>query len=91
MTRVAIVAALAVLLGSGLPARAAPPPPPRGTICILFEDDSYECGSRAPGGYLDRTRPYVVGCIPSGICDSPDGMFGDEFDRVHSETVYPRP
>lgn len=39
------------------------------------------CGTVDPlGGWLDRTQPYIVGCIPLGICDSPDGMRDESLD-----------
>lgn len=41
----------------------------RATECIVFEDDSFVCGHATRGGWIDRTRPYVVGCIPDGGCN----------------------
>lgn len=42
---------------------------PSRKTCILFEDDSFMCGTVDPlGEWLDRSQPYVVGCIPMGLC-----------------------
>lgn len=59
------------------PAHAEPAPPPyRG--CVVYEDQSYICGTLmpVPGSEdldsptwdevtVDRTLPYIAGCIPS--------------------------
>lgn len=57
--------------------------------CIVFEDDSFMCGTATPGGWLDRTQPMVVGCIPDGLCDSPDAFRGEGLDNQYSEAVFP--
>lgn len=55
------------------------------TECIVFEDDSFMCGTATPGRWLDRTKPMIVGCIPDGLCDSPEWRE----DNLYSEVVFP--
>lgn len=48
--------------------------------CIVFEDDSFACGTvwvppqeASPGGVdwsIDRSKDWVSGCIPGGLCDN---------------------
>lgn len=46
------------------------------TGCVMFEDDSFVCGhvlywdSDQPN--IDRSRPFVTGCVPDGLCRDED-------------------
>lgn len=73
----------------GATASHAQPAPPGDTVCILFEDDSFMCGTAAQdAGYLDLHRPYIIGCIPDGLCDSLDGVRGEAIDGAYEDNLY---
>lgn len=62
-------AVVAVLSIPARPTHASEP-----YACIVYEDDSFVCGTVAADtddGYvtLDRTVDWVSGCIPGGACD----------------------
>lgn len=66
-------AVIAAALATCRPAHAEPS---TDHTCIVFEDDSFICGTllvdegRNSGGWaLDRSRPWIEGCIPDGRCD----------------------
>lgn len=79
MRRFAIALACAVAIAVvPKPVRAhAHPVSPHGEnrVCIVYEDDSFICGralpAPGPSWGVDRTFPWIEGCIPGGLCDTP--------------------
>lgn len=89
MKRRIIVGAAAMLAITAFTHRQASAAPAPERVCILFEDDSFMCGSTSTdAGYLDLHRPYIVGCIPQGLCDSPDGVRGEAIDGAYENNLY---
>lgn len=89
-----VVLAIAAFAGRH-EAHAEPAPTPAyTTACIMYEDDSFQCGhvlywdtDGQPA--IDHNRPFIVGCVPDALCDSPDGAVGESFDGLYSEVVFP--
>lgn len=53
--------------------------PSRG--CLVFEDDSFICGTwrltTSDDWEVDDSTPFVSGCIPGGLCDEPTPFTDD--------------
>lgn len=91
MRRIIIGAAAALAITAFCGSRPAPAQASEPYGCITFEDDSFVCGTLEPSreGWSDtwvlaRDRPWISGCIPGGLCDTPDTA-----DQPYSEVIFP--
>ena len=77
--------AIAVFAGRPAPAEASEP-----YGCITYEDDSFICGRLEPdrewsdSWTVDRHSKWISGCIPGGLCDTPDTQ-----DQPYAEVIDP--
>lgn len=78
--RLIIGAAAMLAIASFCSSRPTPAEASEPYGCITYEDDSFVCGSLEPDREwsdtwgVDRSKPWISGCIPGGYCDSPDSL-----------------